>query len=425
MAVTDRTNSDKRSGAVSALVAVSLLGLLAVLALAIDGGAIQRERRTAQTAADAGALAGAIEIFRSRTDSVAFAATNEAARNGYTHGAGGVLVTPTYPSTSTAFPGAKFVGVVVEKRVQTLLAGMFGQNVVTVHGRATAGMVLAEVCFIVLDPGGADALKLSNSAKLTGSGCGVQVNSTSPTGLNAAGTQTLVTAPVIGVGGSSVGGTSDKFVTPGGVDYGVPPAVNPLAYMTMPTIPNTCDYGSTSSALSISGNTTLTPGTYCGGLNITSTVTLGSGLYILRGGGLSVSGSGTLRSAGTGVTILNTAPPASASYPWGPISLQGGSVTVDLRGNTDPASALPGVLFYSDPAAPMLNNIFKANASTRVDGTMYFPSQKVSFQSGSNLTINGALVAYQVDLSQSGAVTFTGYGGGSNLFALRRPTVVE
>jgi hypothetical protein len=82
-------------------------------------------------------------------------------------------------------------------------------------------------------------------------------------------------------------------------------------------------------------------------------------------------------------------------------------------------------LFYSDPAAPLLTNIFKANATTQLDGTMYFPTQKVSFQSGSNLTINGALVAYQVELSQSGAVTFTGYGGGANLFALRRPTVVE
>jgi hypothetical protein len=413
-----------KRGAVSVLVAVSLLGLMAILSLALDGSALQRERRTMQTAADAGALAGAVEIFRNRTDSVSFAAMSETARNGYAHGSAAVVVTPTYPSTNAPYSGTRFVTVAVEKRVPTLLGGILGESEVVIRSKSTAGIVLSEYCFVVLDPTGANALKLSNSATLTGSGCGIEVNSTSPTGANATGTQNLVTAPSIGVGGSSVGGPS-KFVTPAGVQYQVPPAANPLAYLAMPTVPNTCDYGSVSAAMNISGTQTLSPGTYCGGMNIKSTVTLTPGLYILRGGGLTVTGSGDLKSTGTGVTFLNTAPPAGASYSWGPISLQGGAVVVNLQGNTNPNSALPGVLFYSDPSAPLLENIFKANATTRIDGTMYFPTQKVTFSSGSNLTINGALVAYQVELSQSGGVTFTGYGGGSNLFALRRPTVVE
>lgn len=414
----------KKRGAVSVLVAVSLLGLMAILSLALDGSALQRERRTMQTAADAGALAGAVEIFRSRTDSVAFAAQSEASRNGYTNGVSTVVVTPTYPSTNAPFTGSKFVTVTVQKRVPTLLGGLIGQSEAVIHAKSTAGIVLSEYCFVVLDPTGAEALKLSNSATLTGSGCGIEINSTSPNGANATGTQNRITAPSIGVGGSSVGG-SDKFITPGGVQYNVPPTVNPLAYMAMPTVPSTCDHGSVSAAMNITGTQTLSPGTYCGGMDIRSTVTLSPGLYILRGGGLSVSGSGSLTSTGTGVTFLNTAPPAGATYSWGPISLQGGSVNVNMKGNTDPASALPGVLFYSDPAAPYLENVFKANSTMRIDGTMYFPTQKVTFQSGSNLTINGALVAYKVELSQSGGVTFTGYGGGSNLFALRRPTVVE
>jgi hypothetical protein len=353
-----------------------------------------------------------------------FAASGESARNGYTNGSDGVTVTSTYPSTNAAFNGVRFVTVVVQKRVQTLFAGLLGQSLVTVRGRATAGMVLSEYCFIVLDPTGADALKLSNSAKLTGSGCGIKVNSTNAAGADASGAQTRVSAPSIGVGGSAVIG-ADRFFAPTGVQYGVPAAANPLAYMTMPVVSNLCTYGSASAAMSISGSQTLNPGTYCGGMAISSAVNLAPGLYILRGGGLSVSGGATLVSTGSGVTFFNTAPPPGASYGWGPISLQGGSVVLNLQANTDPFSALPGVLFYTDPAAPNLTNTFKANATMRIDGTMYFPTQKVSFQSGSNLTINGALVAYQVDLSQSGGVTFTGYGGGTNLFALRRPTVVD
>ena len=153
--------------------------------------------------------------------------------------------------------------------------------------------------------------------------------------------------------------------------------------------------------------------------------TLKPGLYILRGGGLSiVGGSSSLMASGTGVTFLNTAPPAGATYSWGPIFVQSGSVTLNLWANTDPDSELPGVLFYTDPAAPYMVNLFKANSVSRMDGTMYFPTGMVKFESGASFTINGALVAYQVEMSQSVNLTFTGYGGGAEFLALRRATVV-
>ena len=59
-----------RRGAVLVLIAVVSTALMALLVLVIDGGLIQHQRRVAQLAADAAAKAGAIEILRSRTDSV-------------------------------------------------------------------------------------------------------------------------------------------------------------------------------------------------------------------------------------------------------------------------------------------------------------------------------------------------------------------
>jgi hypothetical protein len=423
MMIPPRKICSHKRGAIVALVAVSMVMLMGILVMAIDVGNLQREKRMAQTAADAAALAGAIEIFRLRPDSIEPSALSEAKRNGFEHLVNGNVVTVTYPAAEGNFTGNKYVDVDVRRTVPTIFAGFFGRGSVLVHTRATAGVTLAEYCFIVLDPSSADALKLENSAHLTGSGCGAEVNSTSSTGANASGNQVQVSAPFIAVSGPSVGGV-DKFSPE--PEYNVPPTPDPLSQLVMPTVPNTCDHGTLTARTTYSGTITLNPGTYCGGIDVNGTLTLNPGLYILRGGGLSVIGAAsTLRSVGTGVTFLNTAPPAGATYGWGPIYIQAASVTLDLYANTDPASALPGVLFYTDPAAPYMVNLFKAGSVSRMDGTMYFPTGLVKFESGAAFTINGALVAYQVELSQSVNVTFTGYGGGSSFQALRRATVVE
>jgi hypothetical protein len=397
--------------------------LIGMLVMAIDVGNLQRQKRMAQTAADAGALAGAIEIFRNRVDSVEESAFSETKRNGFEHNVDAAVVTVTYPSTTAPYTGAKFVSVDVERTVPNAFAKIFGQQSSVIRARATAGVSLAEYCFIVLDPTGANALLVENQAQLRGSGCGIEVNSTNALGANITHPNGLVAAEFVGVGGPSVGGVGNFTPPP---QYDVPPTPDPMSQLTMPTVPNTCDHGSTSGPAVLSGTTTLSPGTYCGGIMVNGDLTLNQGLYILRGGGLNVTGGNyTLRSSGTGTTFLNTAPPAGASYGWGPIFIQSGSVTLNLWANTDPASALPGVLFYTDPAAPYMVNTFRSNSVSRMDGTMYFPTGKVLFESGASFTINGALVAYQVQMSQSVHVTFTGYNGGSEFLALRRATVVE
>src|SRR5262245_66516596 len=53
-----------RKGAVVVLVAVLLVVLVGMLALVLDGGLLQDDRRGAQAAADAAALAAATELFK-------------------------------------------------------------------------------------------------------------------------------------------------------------------------------------------------------------------------------------------------------------------------------------------------------------------------------------------------------------------------
>src|SRR5687768_13225806 len=72
-----------RRGAMLAFIGVTLVALLGSIALVLDVGSGHRQRRIAQTAADAGAVGGAAEIIRGRFDLVSAAALEEAVRNGF------------------------------------------------------------------------------------------------------------------------------------------------------------------------------------------------------------------------------------------------------------------------------------------------------------------------------------------------------
>src|SRR6476619_6630206 len=95
-----------RSGAMLPLVAITMVGLMAVLALALDGGVVKRQRRLTQNAADAGALAGAQEIFRNMVyDTVINSARNAATSNGFTNSVNHARVLVDSPTSGTYVGG--------------------------------------------------------------------------------------------------------------------------------------------------------------------------------------------------------------------------------------------------------------------------------------------------------------------------------
>jgi hypothetical protein len=404
--------------------------LTGILVLVIDGGSIQRQKRMAQTAADAGALAGAVEIMRHRIDSVEASARSETKRNGFQHGVGGDVITVTYPGTTSPWTGSGFVTVEVQRTAPTFFATIFGQTSSLIRARATAGTTQSDYCFLALDPTAPGSLTVDNPSTLTAQNCGIAVNSSSPAGANVTGS---LYTPTIGVSGSNVAGLLSNYHTPS-LEYDMPPMMDPLAYLAMPTVPNTCNYGSLTSSATISGAVTLNPGTYCGGMLLSpnAEVKLMSGLYILRGGGLDATGGSTTKIwsdslvGSTGVTFFNTAPPTGASYGWGPIHIQSSNVEVHLRADTAATAPLRGILFYTNPAAPSTQvNVFKAGSTSSMDGTIYFPSQEVFFYSGANFVVRGGLVANKIQTQNGVSITFTGANGGEAFQALRRAVIVD
>jgi hypothetical protein len=119
-------SQDKRAGQALVVFALMLLGLVAMLALVLDGGNIYLQRRRMQNAADAGAIAGVRVLALNGTEAQASVAAQEYAvqRN---HA----------QSAQVSFSPHQIV-VVTEERSAATFARMLGVQTLTVTARATA-----------------------------------------------------------------------------------------------------------------------------------------------------------------------------------------------------------------------------------------------------------------------------------------------
>ena len=157
---------------------------------------------------------------------------------------------------------------------------------------------------IVLDPTAGGALSLSGNAsiKLTG---GVYVDSSSSSALTASG-NAAIKASVIDVrGGVQKSGNASFSPSP---LTGATVLADPLASLVLPATTGLTNYGTES--LSGNASATIKPGIYTQiSASGNGTLTLISGLYIIEGGGFSVSGNASV--VGSGVTIVN----AGSKYP--------------------------------------------------------------------------------------------------------------
>src|SRR6188472_4484966 len=99
-----RHTTEKRRGAVAVQVAISLLAIMGVVALALDGGLLRDNKRQVQSAADAAALAAATDLYvhlssnngRDPGHSARDSTLATAAANGYANDTTTSVVTVTF-----------------------------------------------------------------------------------------------------------------------------------------------------------------------------------------------------------------------------------------------------------------------------------------------------------------------------------------
>jgi hypothetical protein len=420
-------SSNRQRGHVVTIAAILFPGLLAMMGLALDGGYVYHVKRRMQTAADAGALGGAHELWRGNTTLAEAAAETDAEFNGFPASE----VTVNIPPLSGSRAGdANFVEVIIERDVPTYFLRIVNRQSATVKARAVAGLVRgAGGCVMAMDPNDRGALTVQGTSTLTAS-CGVMVNSNDSQAIRVPGGGCIYAGEIGVTGGWNDNGTQCTYPAP---STSVPRALDPLAYLTEPTPanpPNATNLQITNGAVNgaydaglvtaSGGQIYLKPGTYKGGLKISgSMVNFEPGTYILDGGGFEISGNSVL--TGNGVTFFNTN--TGGAGQWGNFSIAG-TARLDLQAPT--SGDYEGMLFWNDNDAPDRppGHTIAGTSDSVMTGAIYIPSGSLNYAGTSTSSAWNQIIANTITISGN-AVVASNFGSSDILPPTRLATLVE
>ena len=426
-------NFGRSGGQVIILLVVAMsIFMIGALGLAIDGGQMYAQRQMAQAAADAAAQAGIMSIMKGTnatsaspfgTGATPIASSVCTTTDGRTpciyaryNGFGATsadTVTLVFPSTisgvtlSTAAVPA--FSVTVQRTLQTGLIRFLGAPATSsITAKATAGLTstVSSDCIYVLDPSAQNAFEASNGATVAINGCGVVVNSTNSDAATIIGGANVTASVIDVVGGVAInnGGAATPAPVTGVAATADPfislPALTPASCATHPTM------------YSPGSNTTLIPGTYCGGITVSNgatNVVFGAGDYIINGGGITFGGGAT--ASGSGVMFYLTG--TNATY--ASVTIANG-VSVTFSGPT--SGPYLGVLFFQNRSITSSSAAtFAGGASMQLTGSLYFPTTNVSFSNGSSVTGNTAIIADQISFTGGTTINYDATGLKTGLFS--------
>jgi hypothetical protein len=262
-------------------------------------------------------------------------------------------------------------------------------------GSVTAGGQPVAQGIFLLDPSISAALNVAGNAHITIPGS-IFVDSTSPTAVTAAGSAQVTATGIQVVGGVQQSGSATLSPTP---TTGLGSFNDPMAFLSGPSTAGLTNYGSVSYS---SGSHALQPGIYSQiKASGNASLSLNPGIYIIEGGGVSVTGTASI--TGAGVTIYNT----GSNYPnpggsYGGITLSGNGSFNLTPAATTAGGAYPGIVIYQSRANTRALAL-SGNAGAGLTGMVYAPSAPVVI--GGNATLNAALVADRLQVSGNGSST--------------------
>jgi hypothetical protein len=364
MAMTTRKWT-KQEGVAVAMFAIMLPVFLGALGLAIDAGATYEQNRRMQTAADSAALAAAQEVKRENAEETENAALAGAYANGFAPSADTAIDIRRPPTTGAYKGDSEYVEVIISHPQPLYFMRLFKEEAEDIRARSVAGTQPSDTCLLVKNPSASKALDVGGNATVRFEDCGITVNSDHSTAASATGSSSVEASHITVAGGTTGSNFSPDPYT------GAEPLDDPLASFVMPAM-GACTFTGTQIIMT---STTLSPGVYCGGIELRSQsqVTFNPGVYYLAGGGLNANAGASL--TGTGVTFVNTE--KKPGYNYDKIWINGGAL-IDLSAPT--SGVWQGILFYQDPKIKSTKvNIFNGGASMKLTGIVYFPTTSTKF----------------------------------------------
>lgn len=408
------------------LLAVALPFFLVVLGLAIDVGHLRYEKRHLQSAADAAALAAALEIRIcgdvENCSAMQAAASSALQENGYTSAtiltncagsaSGDLTLMLNNPACAVAGDpnsgSTSYAEAVLTEKVPMYFAQLVGIRTETVAARAEAGRITGP-CIVALGgpPGGPytdDGAISLVAGVLVHSRCPVVDESSAQDALQCT-ASVGVTAPLINVSGGTAGllGTPISlcglWTTRAHTNVAPLNPHDPMAYLPAP--PNSSNPGCGSRSgntftgspsqvnILLTGTYTFNPGVYCGGISITAAlganITFNPGTYILTqtsaggllglggNGGLNITVSALSRIVGQGVTFYSEGGPSTITVP----EMLGLS---DFKLSAPTSGEYTGVLFFQPASNTSADTFLVSLAQGGVmNGAIYAPDATVNY----------------------------------------------
>jgi len=358
-------------GSMTTLFAMALPAVLGVMGIAVDFATFNLKQSELQAAADNAALAGAKELglANSKTSTI-----QEVARNF-------VLAQVDAAERKVAVDvkiddKSDTVTVSLMEQWPPFFAHFLGAEITPIAVSATATLAgRSNICVLALNPSITNAILLQNGSQITAKSCGVFANSKASQAISLKNKSVIKAESTCAVGGIMNKGT----ITPDATTD-CPAIEDPLAGRSGPSVGG-CDH-----LLKIvaTGNVSLSPGVYCGGLQISGTaqVTLKPGTYIIKDGPLTVSGTATV--TGKDVVFYLTG--------LGGIIVFLDDATINLSGAE--AGPLAGLLIYQDRNAKLgIVHTIRAKKAKNLTGTIYLPNGALLVDPGSKVAEESAYTA--------------------------------
>ena len=397
---------NEESGQALVLAALCLSAVLGTMALAIDVSYFHYKQSQLQTAADSAALAAGLEVgacANAVCATMKTAAANALIEDGIT----GATITPTANqctvSTSTSLAMAINVApcalgaadpnngnthvaeVVLSEPLKTLFGVIFGISTVNVVARAEAGD-----SWINTAASGGNCIYTNNLAFNSSSGtfalsnCGIYDNGNLQTNNG----DSVTASSFLYYGTWSPNNCNNTCSWTLGASQTQPTHTttaqsDPLAGLAQPSQPaNSSTYSNTTP----NSGATLQPGYYPNGINLNSnvSVSLAPGVYFMNGS-INVDSGASL--TGTGVTLY---------FASGSLQMNSNS-TIQLSAPTTSTNGGNANMVVWEAPSNGSGMTIDTGSSSYFNGAIYLPTQTLTLNSGSGVTINGQATSTVLD----------------------------
>lgn len=364
-----------RDGTIAIIFAILLPVIALLIGGSVDYARYSTIRSDLQSAADAASLAAAKEISLADAKTENLSEVAQAVALKYIASQNQRLADGSPAVTSNVRTNPHEVEVNILYDFTAAFGNAFGIGNKTIEVQSVARLVGApNICALALEQSEPSAIQIQLLARMTGNDCAVFSNSTSTASVSVQPTAELTASTICSAGGAVGQGSMSPAPY-----LDCPQFDDPLAARIEPTI-GICDYNNHTI---LNQTVTLTPGVFCGGLQILglSDVTLEPGVYIITGGLFNVAGLAQLSGNGVSFYLDETS-----------TLLFGPTTTVTLSASEN--GALAGLLvFGSRQQSSLLSHTILSRGAQNIVGTIYLPSSTLIVDGSANVGSEAAYTA--------------------------------